>query len=46
MRVTVLGKFSTVQSGVMVPLNFMIICCLNLSFATFISVNVKKKGRS
>ena len=46
MRLTVLGKFSTVQSGVMVPLNFMIICCLNLSFATFISVNVKKKGRS
>ena len=46
MRLTVLGKFSTVQSGVKVPSNFMIICCLNLSFVTFISVNVKKKGRS
>ena len=46
MRLTVLGKFSTVQSGVKVTSNFMIICCLNPSFATFISVNVKKKGRS
>ena len=46
MRLTVLAKFSTVQCGVKVPSNFMIICCLNLSFATFISVNVKKKGRS
>ena len=45
MRLTVLGKFSTVQSGVEVPSNFVIICCLNLSFATFISVYVKKKGR-
>ena len=43
---TVLGKFSTVQSGLKVPSNFVIICCLNLSFATFISINVKKKGRS
>ena len=46
MRLTVLAKFSTVQSGVKVPSNFMIICCLNLSSATFISVNVKKKGIS
>ena len=46
MRLTVLAKFSIVQCGVKVPSNFMIICCLNLSFATFISVNVKKKGRS
>ena len=46
MRLTVLGKFSTVQCGVKMPSNFMMICCLNLSFATFISVNVKKKGRS
>ena len=46
MRLIVLAKFSTVQSGVKVPSNFMIICCLNLSFATFISENVKTKGRS
>ena len=46
MRLTVLGKFSTSQSGVKVPSNFVIICCLNLSLATFISVNVKKEGRS
>ena len=46
MRLTVLGKFSTVQSGVKVPSNFMIICRLNLLFATFMSVNVKKKGIS
>ena len=46
MRLTVLGTFSTVQSGVKVPWNFVIICCLNLSFATFISVNAKKEGRS
>ena len=46
MRLKVLAKFSTVQSGVKMPSNFMMICCLNLSFATFISVNVKKKGRS
>ena len=45
-RLTVVGKFSIVQSGVKVPSNFVIICCLNLSFATFISINVKKKGRS
>ena len=46
MRLAVLAKFSTVQSGVKVPSNFMIICCLNPSFATFISVNVKKMGAS
>ena len=46
MRLTVLAKFSTVQSGVKVPSYFKIICCLNLSFATFISVNAKKKGIS
>ena len=43
---SVLGKFSTVQSGVKVPSNFVIICCLNFSIATFISINAKKKGRS
>ena len=45
-RLTVLGEFSTVQSGVKVLSNFVIICCLNFSIATFISINVKKKGRS